>query len=109
MLLASRVRCAGGRTKTFFPEIPSKVNVLSGASSFTGTLMGMFEPTLTSAALRREVAAECATFVAVESKEAIVVREVVDRDGKGCSSPEKREQESRRVGIYAPVGLTSLA
>ena len=37
-----------------------------------GTLIGIVEPTLTSAALSRLVAAECAAFVAVASTEAML-------------------------------------
>lgn len=50
----------------------SNVNVLSGTPSLTVTLMGMVEPTLISAALSSEVAAECAAFVALDRIEAIV-------------------------------------
>ena len=59
------------RTKTFLPLMPSNVNVLSAASSLTGTLRGMVEPTFASAALRSDVASECAVLVAPDSKEAM--------------------------------------
>ena len=51
--------------------MPSNVNVLSAAPSLTGTFIGMFEPTFTSAELRSDVARECAVLVAPESKEAM--------------------------------------
>lgn len=50
----------------------SNVNDLSGASSLTGTLTGIVEPTLTSAALKSDVAKWCAVLVAPASKEAIL-------------------------------------
>ena len=59
------------RTKTFLPLIPSKVKDFSALSSLTGTLTGSVEPTLTSAALRSDVASECAVLVAPESRDAI--------------------------------------
>lgn len=77
----------------FLPLIPSNVSVCVASSSFTGTLVGIVAPGLTSAALMRETAAEWAAWVAVESRDAmvLVVTEEEVRAGK----------EGRASGLYS--------
>lgn len=61
----------GELTKTVLLLMFSKVKVFSALSSLTGTLIGIVEPTFASAAVRRDVASECAVLVAPDRMDAI--------------------------------------